>query len=180
MRQQDRQKRMALLNMTEDQSPFKLTKTQTIFKNAANVSLRGSTFDATHLDKFLDSDFGEKSMIGNIVDQSKRNEVTNRTGGPGGGGGSNLMSYLSNNTNSIRPSISFISMNRDEYKMTEYPDLMDGPSPMQILGNEKALKDKFKENPTMFEKERDDHNSVQSRNISKLNTAKNLLYAATL
>lgn len=82
-------------------------------------------------------------MTGNIVDQSRKNEVTNRTGGPGGGGGSNLMSYLSNNTSSIRPSISFISMNRDEYKMTEYPDLMDGPSPMQILGNERVLKDKF-------------------------------------
>jgi len=33
-----------------------------IFKNAANVSLRGSTFDATHMDKFLSSGFGEKSI----------------------------------------------------------------------------------------------------------------------
>jgi len=48
--------------MTEDDTPFKLSKTQTIFKNAANVSLRGNTFDATHLDKFLRSGYGEQSV----------------------------------------------------------------------------------------------------------------------
>jgi len=48
--------------MTEDDTPFKPTKTQVIFKNAANVSLRGSTFDASHMDKFLGSNFGEKSI----------------------------------------------------------------------------------------------------------------------
>lgn len=63
--------------------------------------------------------------------------------GPGGGGGSNIHSYLSgSNANTIRPSVSFVSMNRQEYKQTKYTDEHDGPSPMQILGNEKAFKDK--------------------------------------
>jgi len=48
--------------MTEKDSPFVHNKTQTIFKNAANVQLRGSTFDACHLDKFLSSGFGERSI----------------------------------------------------------------------------------------------------------------------
>jgi len=46
--------------MTEDDTPFRPSKTQLIFKNAANVTLRGNTFDATHMDKFLGSGFGEK------------------------------------------------------------------------------------------------------------------------
>ena len=53
---------MAMNNMTDDDTPFKLSKTQTLFKNAANVQLRGNTFDATHLDKFLQSGFGERSI----------------------------------------------------------------------------------------------------------------------
>lgn len=62
MRLQDHQKRMALMSMTEEETPFKPSRTQVIFKNAANVSLRGHTYDAKHLDKFLNSGFGEKSL----------------------------------------------------------------------------------------------------------------------
>jgi hypothetical protein len=81
--------------MTEDQSPFKLSKTQTIFKNAANVTLRGSTFDAIHMDKFLQSGFGETSiMMGNYNESPKAGAFSRTTIGPGGGGGSNLMSYM--------------------------------------------------------------------------------------
>lgn len=88
--------------MTEEDTPFRPSKTQTIFKNAANVQLRGSTFDATHMDKFIGSGFGERSIqIGAMesLEQVARN--SNRTQsfsgnktGPGGGGGSNLMSYM--------------------------------------------------------------------------------------
>ena len=62
MRLQDHLKRTALNSMTEDDTPFKPSRTQTIFKNTANVSLRGNTYDAKHLDKFLGSNFGEKSI----------------------------------------------------------------------------------------------------------------------
>lgn len=69
-----------------------------------------------------------------------------------------MMNYLlSGTTNSIKPSVSFISMSRKEYKQNIYTDELDGPSPMQILGNEKAFKDKHLDVPTVFEKERDLH-----------------------
>ena len=42
------------------------SKTQQIFQNSANLQLRGSTFDATHLDKFLQSSYGEKGLIKSI------------------------------------------------------------------------------------------------------------------
>ena len=81
--------------MTEDQSPFKPSRTQLIFKNAANVSLRGSTFDATHMDKFLQSGFGETSMMMQTQESPKYGGAFSRSSiGPGGGGGSNLMSYM--------------------------------------------------------------------------------------
>jgi hypothetical protein len=48
--------------MEDVTSPFRDTKSQTIFKNAANLTLRGSTYDAKHLDSFLGSGYGEKSF----------------------------------------------------------------------------------------------------------------------
>ena len=43
------------------------TKTQQIFQNSANLQLRGNTYDATHLDKFLSSGFGEKGLGTNVT-----------------------------------------------------------------------------------------------------------------
>ena len=48
--------------MTEMDTPFRPSRTQRIFKNAANVQLRGSTYDAKHMDSFLGSNFGERSI----------------------------------------------------------------------------------------------------------------------
>ena len=84
MRQLDAQKRQALMNMTEEDTPFKASTTQKIFKNAPNVSLRGGTYDAKHLDSFLGSGFGEKS-----VQVNSGNVPSSARPGPGGGGGSN-------------------------------------------------------------------------------------------
>jgi hypothetical protein len=147
--------------MTEEETPFKPSRTQKIFKNAANVTLRGTTYDANHLDKFLSSGFGDRSIQigGDMSTVSPLNTVSARAG-PGGGGGSSMMNYLlSGTTNSIKPSVSFISMSRKEYKQNIYTDEVDGPSPMQILGNEKAFKDKHADVPTVYEKERDQHMS---------------------
>ena len=70
------QKKSALAGLTERNSPFVDTKTQRVFKNAANLALRGKTYDALHLDRFLDSQFGEKALGTNItstyVSQLKR------------------------------------------------------------------------------------------------------------
>ncbi len=46
-----------LATLNEKNSPFKDSKTRTIFKNTANLSLRGTTYDATHMDRFLGSTF---------------------------------------------------------------------------------------------------------------------------
>ena len=46
--------------MTEKDSRFVETKTKRIFKDSPNVNLRGSTFDALHLDSFIASDYGDK------------------------------------------------------------------------------------------------------------------------
>lgn len=42
--------------------------------------------------------------------------------GPGGGGGSKPNSFLSSNANEIRPSVSFVSMDRNEYVQNIYTD----------------------------------------------------------
>ena len=57
-----KQRREAIQSMDETASPFRDTRSQCIFKNAANLTLRGSTYDARHLDSFLASGYGEKSF----------------------------------------------------------------------------------------------------------------------
>jgi len=57
-----KQRREAVQGLGEEGSPFVATRTQKIFKNTANLTLRGSTYDAKHLDRFLGSGFGEKSF----------------------------------------------------------------------------------------------------------------------
>ena len=107
---------------------------------------------------------------------SPMNTISARAG-PGGGGGSSMMNYLmSGTTNSIKPSVSFVAMGRKDYKQNIYTDELDGPSPMQILGNEKAFKDRCPEVPTVFETERDAHLSTIKDNVDSLSQAKGVMY----
>lgn len=100
------------MKMTEEDTPFKASTTQKIFKNAPNVSLRGATYDAKHLDSFLGSGFGEKS-----IQVNQANVSSSARPGPGGGGGSNLVNYLiTGSSNQIKPSVSFLSLGRKDYK----------------------------------------------------------------
>ena len=83
--------------------------------------MRGNTYDAKHLDKFLGSNFGEKSIqiseTGYAPGHMTGSTVSARNAGPGGGGGSNMMNYLlSGTTNTIKPSVSFVCMGRKDYK----------------------------------------------------------------
>jgi hypothetical protein len=71
-----KQKRQALQSLNETNTPFVPTKTERVFKNVANLSLRGSTFDARHLDQFLSSAYGEKSFNPDRVEQSNLNSMT--------------------------------------------------------------------------------------------------------
>ena len=63
------QRREALSKLDEKNSPFVQTKTQKIFQNSANLQIRGNTYDATHLDKFLNSNYGEKGLTPNMAAQ---------------------------------------------------------------------------------------------------------------
>ena len=71
-----KQKREALQKLDETVSPFVDTKNQQIFKNVANLSLRGNTYDAKHLDQFLTSDYGDKSYNPERVDRNKTSVMT--------------------------------------------------------------------------------------------------------
>mmetsp|Transcript_33390 Transcript_33390/g.51225 ORF Transcript_33390/g.51225 Transcript_33390/m.51225 type:complete len:142 (+) Transcript_33390:169-594(+) len=131
------------------------------------------------MDRFLSSNFGEKSI--QLGDGSPNGSyfqpgsVSGR-GGHGGGVAGTYLSYLASGTaNSIKPSVSFISMGRKEYKQTKYTDELDGPSPMQILGNEKAFKDRHPNSRTVFEKEREDHLSETMHKTQVLREARDAL-----
>jgi hypothetical protein len=106
------------MSMTDKDTPFKPSTTQKIFHNAANVSLRGSTYDALHLDKFLGSNFGERSIQIDGAGQPMYNKKSAVMGGSARANtatgvdiqGGLLSSGL--NSSAIKPSVSFVSMSR--------------------------------------------------------------------
>ena len=56
------EKKAILSGLNEKTSPFKDSRTRKVFKNTANLSLNGFTYDAKHLDTFLDkSQYSHKS-----------------------------------------------------------------------------------------------------------------------
>ena len=154
MRQQDKVKRLNLTNMTDEETPFKQSKTQTLFKNAANVALSGHTFDAKHMDKFIGSQYGEKQFQPGA--ELNKRSVGMKSVLPHSGGGASFISSLTQNMNSrIRPSFSFVSMPRSEYKQHIYVDENSGPSPLQLQSN--PLKDKNNKSKIYYEQERENH-----------------------
>ena len=62
--------------MTEKDSPFVETKTKRIFKDSANVNLRGSTFDALHLDSFIASNYGDKNKNYDLQSKLSKQKVS--------------------------------------------------------------------------------------------------------
>jgi len=104
-----------------------------MFKEVANVKLRGATFDAKHLDSFLKSEYGEKAeqnYSSNKMDSDPKNlKNTMQT--------SNTMQTYHKNDNvrttsfpipiqtNVRPTHTFISVPRDNNAQTHYVDLSD-------------------------------------------------------
>jgi len=73
-------KREAINSLDEAGSPFKYSRTQRIFKDSANLQLRGATYDAGHLEKFFNSDYGEKSLtMSHYQEMSKIRKSGNET-----------------------------------------------------------------------------------------------------
>ena len=158
MRVQDKLKRQALSAMTEEDTPFKPTVSQRIFKNAANVQLRGQTYDARHMDKFLDSNFGERSIQLDANGVPMQNTMSNMSRIQQGYSAyltsmkttSNQHALSSHMSSAIKPSVCFLNLPREASKIVGIPpDMIDGPSPLQKLGNDVTLKDKI--NKTIFE-----------------------------
>ncbi len=104
------------------------SKAQKIFKNTANLTLKGNTFDAIHLESFLSSQYCSKpqttvygasvSTYGGAPNDSKHSQSLKR--------GSYTM-----NSSVVRPSVSFVSMNREHPTQKIYVDQYDGPSSLQ-------------------------------------------------
>ena len=134
MQLMSKQRREAVQSLDETQSPFIETKSQQIFKNAANLTLRGSTYDAKHLDSFLGSHYGEKSFnpersmqkasqtlcdkpLTDLDESVMRNRSLH----------AHLPSYLVN-SQSIKPTTSFLNLDRSKQVFNHYVDLQAGPS----------------------------------------------------
>ena len=64
-----------------------------------------------------------------------------------------------------------MTMGRSEYKQHKYTDEQDGPSAMQLLGNEKTLRDRSEGGKTVFETEREEHLKTVDANIGHLREA---------
>ena len=73
---QTRQKKLLQDQLTEENSPFRETNTRKIFKNTANLSLHGGTYDAKHLDKFITSQYGSSQVVSNNYSHDAYKSIT--------------------------------------------------------------------------------------------------------
>lgn len=88
-----------------------------------------------------------------------------------------MMSYLLNGAGSaIKPSVSFVSMSRRDYKQHIYTDEYDGPSSLQIIGNEQSQKDKAGGADNLYEVERNVHSNEIPVKTHVLDDVKKMLY----
>jgi hypothetical protein len=127
MQPMSQQRRDAIRTLDETTSPFSDSHSQHIFKNTANLQLRGNTFDAKHLDNFLDSVYGERAIYVNSrkaikgpEDSIEKSRSLTQ----------NLPSYMVS-TSGIKPTTSFLSQERDKIQFQDYVDLYSGPSSLQ-------------------------------------------------
>ena len=169
--------------MTEEDTPFKPSVGQRLFRNAANVQLRGTTYDARHMDKFIDSSFGEKSVqldASGIPVQQTLSSMSRIQQGYSAyltsmKTTSNPHALSSHVSSAIKPSVCFLNLPREAAKIHGTPpDMIDGPSPLQKLGNEITLKDRFTK--TVFEVEREEHEGVKPEKIGSLHEARSSLF----
>ena len=78
---------------------------------------------------------------------------------------SNAPSYAKN-SQSIKPSVSFMNLGRDQMKLNHYVDLQDGPSSLQKRAMP-TLNEKSK-TPLLYENERDEHMRSTTHNMDTL------------
>ena len=103
------------------------------------------------MDKFLSSKFAQKSP--NVVELGKDGK---RSTVGGTHLGSTMAVSIAHN-GSIKPSISFMNLSREETKFTDFVDLESGPNPLQKRDGVKNLKDIQMGSQTIYDIERKEH-----------------------
>lgn len=87
----------------------------------------------------------------------------------------NAHALSSHMSSAIKPSVCFLNLPREASKIIGIPpDMIDGPSPLQKLGNDVTLKDKM--NKTIFETEREKHLGVKDAKMECLSEARGSLF----
>lgn len=150
-------------SLNEKTSPFRETHTRKVFKNTANLSLRGTTYDATHMDKFLGSQYcnlnvnatatnkdynANKSLTAHSASNvnHRSSSINNKLANDNSNNAKSLLKSYMTTSNTIRPSVAFTSSSRDQVpRVLTYVDLYDGPSSLQQRDGEVTLNDKLKE-----------------------------------
>ena len=97
----------------------------------SNLKLRGNTYDARHLDRFLDSEFGERSLSPYRA-QAKSTLETDAVQATNYKTlvAEKMPEYITK-ADAIKPTISFLNLPRDRQIFNHYVDLQGGPSSLQ-------------------------------------------------
>ena len=122
-------------------------------KGRPYASLHGSTFNANHLDSFLQSEWGhrpdlEANRYENLTPRVATDRGNTRTPVPGQRGTSSMPFVQTN----IRPSYAFISIGREFPSQPTYYDLSAKSSTLLKRPELRTLKEKMK--TTLFDSER--------------------------
>ena len=123
-----------MATLDDNTSPFTDTKAQKIFKNTANLTLKGNTFDANHLDSFLSSQYCSKPESTTFKRSLMHINDSRGTSQKKG------ISYTLSSS-MVRPSVAFISLNREAQTQPIYIDQYDGPSSLQKSDSVPTMKD---------------------------------------
>lgn len=164
--------------LDETNSPFRDTKVQKIFRNVANYQLSGNTYDAKHLDQFLNSSFGDnspnrtkrKTETLNQTNSKQALETVNRHKSVM----ARLPSYLTD-PSVIKPSISFRTIERNQVKFTSFVDLQDGPSILLKRDSIPTLYGRHSQN-SHYEDERKKHLNSVKQSMDALKAIQTILY----
>lgn len=86
----------------------------------------------------------------------------------------NVPSYITN-SQSIKPSVSFMNLKRDEQVFNAYVDLKSSPSTLQKRPDIPTSMERS-EGRSMYESERDEHLAQSKTQIGKLNSVRDKLF----
>ena len=86
-----------------------------------------------------------------------------------------LPSYLVN-SQAIKPSVSFLNLNRQKQVFNHYVDLQEGPSGMQKRPD--IATDFERTSQSIWQEERNKHSDMQGKQVSQLSDARKTMYGS--